>query len=375
MSDSMDKKTICHVVQHLEIGGLESLVLAMCEHSDHSRYNFCVLCLKGYDPAYKNKLEAMGASVFLLERGEDSNFKYISRIQLFLKGLRVAIVHVHSGCFFYGIIGAFLSGVRGRIFTVHGMPIQRGIQIWLEDYIAAMLTHYVVSVSEEIEGNLLMRFPGIRDKSKLIINAIDTDVFKPRSEEEVVSFKRDLNLPSGKKVIGSVGRLEPVKNYQMLLHAFKLILNESPESVHLVLVGCGDEVEKLENLAKELGISEDVSFLGVRYDIQNILPVIDIFVLSSKSEGTSISLLEAQSCGIPAVVTRVGGNGKIVKNGFNGFLCEVDNIKEMCRYFKKMLDDKTLIDDMSANARANVMENYAIASMIEAYEMLYDSLV
>ena len=109
-----------------------------------------------------------------------------------------------------------------------------------------------------------------------------------------------------------------------------------------------------------LYIEDHISFLGVQYELHNIIPMLDIFALSSLSEGTSVSLLETQSCGIPAVVTDVGGNANIIKDGYNGFLCHVNDYAGMADKIDIMLSDRNLFRQMQNNARSTVIEKCSL---------------
>jgi glycosyltransferase involved in cell wall biosynthesis len=256
------------------------------------------------------------------------------------------------------------------------LPIDNSLQARLEDYTSALMTDKIIGVSEEIKEDLRRRLPVSTEKLDIIINGINTSVFKPNgNHKDIDELKKRFHIPQGKKIIGSVGRLEKIKNYRMLIQSFAELIKNQGGIAHLAFVGDGSERDNLENYSRELEISDHISFLGKQYHIEKILPIFDIFTLSSLSEGTSISLLEAQSCGIPAVVTDVGGNSNIVKHGYNGFLCKVNGYKDMAEKLAAVLKNENLRNEMKNHARSVALERFDLSSMVRAYEQLYETLI
>jgi glycosyltransferase involved in cell wall biosynthesis len=171
--------------------------------------------------------------------------------------------------------------------------------------------------------------------------------------------------------IGSVGRLESEKNYSVLLRAVAYTNRWPGRKIRLALVGDGSQMQMLQGLAATLGIEQDVAFLGKQLSVHEILPLFDVFVLSSLTEGTSISLLEAQACGVPAVVTDVGGNGFIVRHGVNGFLCPVNDVEAMASALCRLRDEPDTWRAMTIAARQRVEAGLNLDSMVGQYQELY----
>jgi glycosyltransferase involved in cell wall biosynthesis len=335
------KINILHITLYLEIGGLETLVVEMCRHIDREKFNLSVLCLIEFDPAYKKQLEKIGISVNLIEKHGPFDFKFFLKIIKFITREGVDIIHSHSGCFFNAAMCAFFAKTKGIIYTAHGMPVETGMQSRIEDFIAAAITDRIVAVSEEIKEHMSQLFPTQKKKIMLIINGVDTGLYSPSVDSDKLNeLKTDHNIPLEKVIIGTVGRIEDVKNYQMLIRSFAGLLRNNPNRIHLIFIGDGSERENLEKMSDKLGVRNNISFLGIQYELYNIVPMIDIFVLSSLTEGTSVSLLEAQSCGIPAVVTNV-----------------------------------EMRSQMHHNARSMVLNNYNINSMVNSYEKLYELMM
>ncbi|MFQ5751137.1 MAG: glycosyltransferase, partial [bacterium] len=360
---------VLHITQHLEIGGLETLIVELCRHVDDVRFRSQVLCLNGYNPNYKAKLSRLGIPVTLIKKKRKFDLSFFKRVIMFLKAEKIDVVHAHGGVQFYSVLCGKLAGINKIIYTAHGLPVEHSFQTHCENHIFSVMVDRIVAVSEEIKKDCAARLPLGRKKLGLIINGVDVNVFRPRNGSvDSDRFKEQLDIPPDKIIIGSVGRLEKVKNYSMLFRAFGEFIKFTGGNGRLVLMGDGTERVSLERLAKRLGISQEVSFLGVQDNLADVLPILDVFALSSTTEGTSVSLLESQACGIPAVVTNVGGNGNIVKNGYNGFLCDVHNHKDMAQKFLLLANDKELFAAMRRNARATVTGRFNLQPMIQSYQ-------
>ena len=370
------KINVMQVVLEISRAGLEMLVVELCSRLDRRKYNISILCFYGCTPEFKDKLKNEGIPVYVINRKGSFDITFFQKIIRLMKEQNIDIVHSNSGCFFNATICAYIARAKGIVFTAHGMPIETGIQAWIEDKIAAALSTKIVAVSDEIKDEMLRRFPSQKDKVLLLMNGVDTEQFSAeKNNEEIKSLKKLQNIPRNKKIIGTVGRLEKVKNYQMLIKSFAKLLEEGNEDLHLIFIGDGCERGALEKLVDDLDLEGSVSFIGEQADMEHLIPIIDIFVLSSLTEGTSVALLEAQSCGIPAVVTRVGGNERVIRDGYNGYLCEVHNVDEMSSKIGAFINNAGLMEVMKKNARSVVLDEFNIASMISSYENLYDMII
>jgi len=365
------KRRVMHVALSLDIGGLETVIKELCQRLDSSRFTSEVLCLQGYDPDNVEELKARDIPIHLMRKRHKFDLGYFFRVARLIRRQGVDVLHAHSGCFFYAAIFARLAGVKRFIYTAHGLPILNRLQDRIEDNLAGMVCSAIVPVSEEIRQVLKRRMPLAKGKMVPILNGIDTDRFRPFADAaERQRMLARYNLPEGSFLVGTVGRLDPVKNYPMLLRAFARLPRGSREP-HLVFVGDGPCRRELEKMAEEMGIAGRVTFLGRQYRVHEILPLLDVFVLSSITEGTSVALLEAQACGVPAVVTDVGGNGFIVSHGENGFLCEVNADPVMSRGLLNLKEDGQLGHQMANMAREAVLHGFSLPVMIQNYERLF----
>ena len=369
--------------------------MELCLRLDRALFDVEILCLNGYDPQFTQRVVDAKIPVHLIKKRCRFDFGFFFRVARFIKDKRVDILHAHSGCYFYAALFTLLAGVKTFIYTAHGLPIRylnehinrkaetpiyaaHGLPVWhrlqerVEDNLATLLVDTIVPVSEEIKETLLRWMPLSHRKMRLIINGVDTERFQPRPElrhnpEMIAKYGLDPEF----FWIGSVGRLEPEKNYSMLLRSIACTNHRPGRQIKLALVGDGSQMPVLQELAAALDIEQQMLFLGKQLYVHEILPLFDVFALSSLTEGTSISLLEAQACGVPAVATDVGGNGFIVRHGANGFLCPVNDVEAMVSAVCRLRDEPDTWRAMAIAARRRVETGLNLGSMVGQYQELY----
>jgi glycosyltransferase involved in cell wall biosynthesis len=173
-------------------------------------------------------------------------------------------------------------------------------------------------------------------------------------------------------VIGIVGSLYPVKGHAYLFHALRTVLVHHPKT-RLLVIGQGDLEQALKQEVLELGIERAVSFLGLRNDVPRILPLLDLFVLPSLSEGLSVALLEAMSAGVPVIASKVGGNPEIVVNGETGYLVPPQRPEELASRIIEFMSNQESSRLMGERGRERVAREFTTARMLERYQDLYDS--
>jgi glycosyltransferase involved in cell wall biosynthesis len=233
----------------------------------------------------------------------------------------------------------------------------------------------VVAVSDEL-ASIWKAKTGSPHKIRTIINDVNVDRFQPIADSTGIAGNKALyGLPVSGKIIGTVGRLERIKNQAMLIRAFAELCRRHSQDAHLAIVGIGDEETALKALAESLAISHRIFFLGMQHEMERIYPLLDVFALPSLHEGTCLSLLEAQSCGIPVVATDVGGNSAILSDGQSGFLCPSQDVESMASLLLKLIQDDLLRSRMGAFARQFVVARHERNSMREQYFQLYEEML
>jgi glycosyltransferase involved in cell wall biosynthesis len=171
-------------------------------------------------------------------------------------------------------------------------------------------------------------------------------------------------------VIGTIGRLDPVKNHAGLIRSFACLAKEGA-SVRLLIVGDGPERSNLEALRESLGLGPKCVFAGYRSDTERFYGIFDTFVLNSFAEGMSNTLLEAMSCALPVVCTPVGANVELVEDGITGTLIPADDEKALLNTFLRLRHSQALCGQIGASAREFILRSFSLSWMIEQYNKLY----
>src|SRR5262245_45170245 len=290
-----------------------------------------------------------------------------------LRSIAPNVVHSHSGVWFRASRAARLAGVPVVIHTEHGRRVPDRVTDRLIDNLASRSTHLVIAVSEALADVLRRRVVHDPTGLRVVTNGVDVDRLRPAPDPS--ALRRDLGIPAGTPVIGSVGRLEPVKNYRLALKALARIekLDSGPPP-SLVLVGDGSERGVLEELARNLGVADRVRFLGWRDEVERLYGAFDLFTLTSRSEGTSISLLEAMSMGLCPVVTDVGGNGGVLGTDLASLLVPSDDDAALAAIWRRHLLDVELRRDIGRRARARVQSTFSLERMVEQHIDIYQRL-
>lgn len=359
-----------HAVEQMEAAGLEHVVIDLCKKIDKTKYTVCILCTRYCDPDYKKMISDLGIPLYMINKTKKIDLLFYSKAAALLNDLKIDILHIHSAPFDFSICALF-SKVRTTIFTAHGMPIFLDFISNCQNLLGLNYVDRIVTVSDEIRDDFNKRLKIPARKFEIIKNGVDLSIFKPnRNKSKAKALKQVIGIPPEAFVIASVGRLEVVKNYDMLIRAFKKLLSTTVVPIHLALIGDGNLRKELGDLSQNLDIAEQVSFLGSRDDVAEILDIVDVFVLTSLTEGTSISVLEAQAKGIPTLASNVGGNGQIISHGVNGFLFPVNDEEAFCGYMIQLINDKALHKKVADNSR-QAAHGFDIDQVITRYEKIY----
>jgi sugar transferase (PEP-CTERM/EpsH1 system associated) len=363
------KKALLHIVLSLDYGGLENIVYNLSKKLNPHRYRVHVIALDNGGPIF-DYLKCNGVYVAVLGRRPGKfDLKLIKRLTKVIKQLKVDIIHSHSGCLMYSALAGRISGVNKIIHTEHGryLPDSMG-EIW-EDRVFSRFVSKYVCVSKDLEEYLLSKVRVSPKKLVTIINGVDTSLYRKYGDEEILKLRLQYDIYPYEIAMGVVCRLVSCKNVGFLIEWAKQNWKKY-KNLKVLIVGDGPEYKALVAASRELP-SGTVQFLGYRPNIPDMLNVFDIFVLPSVTEGTSLTILEAMSTGLPVVVSDVGGNKHIVTHGETGFLFEVNNLDSFGNCLNKLLSSKGLREEIGRNARRSVEQKYSFEKMLTSYCELY----
>jgi len=226
----------------------------------------------------------------------------------------------------------------------------------------------VTAVSDYLRRETYCRFEIKRD-IEVIPNFIDSRRFVRLNKEH---FKRAL-CPNGEKVVVHVSNFRPVKHATEVVEVFHR-LRSAGEHVKLLMVGDGPERATAEHLARDLGVYEDIRFLGKQQPVEEILSIADVFVMPSESETFGLAALEAMACSVPVVASEIGGLPELIEDGVSGYLCPVNDIEAFTDRVRAILANDRALTDMSAAARLRA-EEFDVDRIIPHYEDYYRSVI
>jgi glycosyltransferase involved in cell wall biosynthesis len=362
------KIRVVHIANNLHYGGMERVIAEITRRTDRSEFETHVLGLQ-FIGHFGEGLEEF-ATLHVADPMSRWSMLYPATLARQLERLAPDVVHMHSGVWYKSVKAAAIAGVPYRIFTDHGREDGEPWVNRMVDELASHRTHAVVCVSAELRDRVarIVRYPS---RIHVIHNGVDTQLYSPRSDDG--DFRREIGLDASTPIVGSVGRLEPVKGYHVMVEAFARLLKASPDSPRpaLVLVGDGRERAGLESAAASLGISDAVHFMGWRSDIERISRAFTVFSMSSHSEGTSVSLLEAMGAGLCPVVTNVGGNAAVLGPMLQHRLVPPSDPDALAAALSHALGDRAAREQDAAIARARVVVDFNLDSMVRQYEALY----
>ena len=363
---------VTHVVFDFDGGGLETLVAEMAAGFRGTSVHVSLVTLSGREGRLGASTRERFESFNIVRPLPIVSMTWPVGVAATIRSTKPDVVHLHTGAWYKGARAARLAGVKRVVYTEHGRehwdpPLMR----WL-DRRASMRTDAVVSVSTRL-GKYLAREVGVAQaKICTIHNGIDTAAFTPGAASD--DLRRSLDIPSDALVLGSVGRLESVKSYERLLEAAALLRTQWQQPFVVALFGDGSQRQPLQQRAEQLGVSDLVRFAGWTDRAIDAYRLMDIFVLPSRSEGQSVSLLEALACGAVPVVTDVGANRETLGPELATQLVSPENPEAIASTLLATVKSPQRMHAMAACGRARVAEHYSHGKMLREYESLYRRL-
>ncbi|MEM9742743.1 MAG: glycosyltransferase [Pseudomonadota bacterium] len=353
------------LVLNLDVGGQERMLIELATGLQSTEYRPMICCLETRGEL-ASVAESNGIEVLALERRSGRSLGAVRQLRKLLRSRKVGLLHSHNEpALLFGAAATAATRVK-HVHTKHGMGSASSLAQLLVR--AALRTvDFAVSVSDELAERL--KGEGVAEhRIAAISNAINLTPFLAIHREPLRSTGSG-SRQSG-PVIGHVARLSEIKNQKLLLQVFSRFRKAVP-TAKLVIVGDGPERSQLENIAHELQVADAVQFLGQRTDIPDLLESFDWFALTSRSEGTPISVIEAMAAGLPVTATDVGGLAALVKHDQTGLLASLDDSDTQLENWLRLAGDETARTRMGARARDFVTANYGLSKMVYAYASLY----
>lgn len=361
---------ILHLVLSLDTGGLENGVVNIINGLDDSRYTSILCCIKHSG----DLISRINKDIKIIELNHYSGIEYgaIKNLKKIILEEDIDIIHTRNyKPYMFGFIAGRLLSNVALIHSEHGKdyPFDR-IKMFIQR-ICSHFTNGIIALSSDIKSNMVKHIGIKSSKIKVIINGVDTNKFSPSPRNS--DLTREFDIEEDNIVIGAVGRMVTVKSYPELLLSVRNAKSAGAK-IKLIIVGDGPELMAIKDLARQYGLSNDVCFAGNRNDIDEILHLFDIYVLTSTNEGLSNTLLEAMSSAIPVVVSRVGGNAEIVNSDRVGYTYSSGDHNELTAKLLALSEDKEMRRQLAENARKHIIQNYSLDVMIRNYADMYTSV-
>jgi glycosyltransferase involved in cell wall biosynthesis len=351
-----------HIYQFItpsQIGGAEVHVMALCRRLAERGHDVTLVCPRGR--LLTEELPRSCANLWTPRTTGKVDPLTLMRLAARLRRDRADILHTHlSTASLIGSIAARLARVPA-VATVHG----------LNSRTCFMHAHRIIAVSHAVRRHLLAQ--GLPEsRIKVIYNGIDFGRYQ--RGPDIAKLRAQLGAARGDMLIGAVGRLGPEKGHAHLIEAVALLIQRESLPVRLLLVGDGRSRQTLEQLARQRGIADRVTFAGFQTDVMPYEAVLDIFCLPSLKEGLSLSALEAMALGKPVVASRVGGTPEVVAEGQTGLLVEPGNPWALAQALAALLRDPVRAQAMGEAGRARVARWFDLDRMVDEIEALYYEL-
>jgi len=364
-----EKLRILHVTYHMGIGGTEQVIFQLVANTDNVEHS--IVCIEGEIGPLGQKLQDRGIEFNVIKREPGFDRALIKGINNLIKSKEIDIVHCHQYTpYTYGTLAALGTPAK-VIFTEHGrfFPDRYSWKRRMINPLLALRTSAIVAISEATR-DALAEYEWFSKRSiKTIYNGIAPASSSTQNQLDLGSL-HTASVNENTIVFGTIARFDTIKNLPMLINAFAAVY-ECNKNTCLLLVGDGDERQSLEQLVLNLGLQDAVNFTGYQTDTAAYMNLIDVYVLSSFSEGTSMTLLEAMSLATCCVVTDVGGNIEIIEDKNDGYIVESDNTEQLALVMSRLCQNPSLRTSAGSAALETFNRRFSLETMIKNYHDLY----
>jgi len=369
---------VMHVIYRLSVGGLENGLVNLINHMPAERYRHAIVCVTD-DTAFRNRITRQEVPVLALRKAAGRGVSVYGRFWQTMRSLQPHIVHTRNLPALEYIVPAALAGVPGRIHGEHGRDVYdldgTSFKYNMLRRAVGPLVHHYTAVSADLATWLVRTVGARRDRVTQILNGVDARAFHPRSGPRVAVGPENF-APPGSFVLGTVGRMQVVKDQVTLARAFIHLLDMVPDGrdrLRLVMVGDGPlRDESLRTLCA--GNAQQLAWLpGDQSNVAEIMRGLDLFVLPSLREGISNTILEAMASGLPVVATRVGGSTELVEEGETGMLVAPADPVALAGAIRVYVLDSNRLARHGCAGRKRVESRFSLEAMVNGYARVYDA--
>lgn len=385
-----NKPLIAHIVYSFDIGGLENGVANLINYSDANKFRHVIICLSHYTDFFK-KIKKDDVQIYALNKRSGKDLLLFWRLYKLLKQLQPDIVHTRNMATLECQLSALLAGVKARVHGEHGWDMgdlsggNKKYQFLRKLFVPIVKQYIVLSK----EGYCYLRdVIGINTtKINHIYNGVDLKKFSlkslPLSDLAAYKLLPDGFISESNLVFGTVGRMAEVKNQLFLIHAFLKLLDKKPiysQHLRLLIVGDGllmkQALKILDDYCEQRQCQNQwVYFTGKSDCVDDMMRLMDVFVLPSLAEGISNTILESMATSLAVIATDVGGNSELVKDNVTGYIVPVNDIEKLTETMEYYLDNPDLACTQGQSGRKRIEDGFSLKSMINHYENVYQKVL
>jgi sugar transferase (PEP-CTERM/EpsH1 system associated) len=370
----LSRPLIAHILYRLDYGGLENGLVNLINGLPVDKFRHVVICLTGYT-GFRERIHRPDVEIYALDKKPGKDIAAYVRLWWLLLRLRPDAVHTRNTGTIDCAIVAFFATVRVRLHGCHGWdaddlrgddPRGRRLRRLCHPFVSGYM-----AVSRDLRDWLIATDGVDRAHIAQAYNGVNCDRFRPGPSDAAPIFASDVPKPF---VIGTVGRLDRVKDQLTLAQAFVTLVKRDEcykERVRLAIVGDGMLRDEIETVIATAGLGSHGRVLGWRDDVGDVLRQFDIFCLPSLNEGVSNTLLEAMATGLPIIATAVGGNTELVAEGQTGFLVEPGDAEQIADVLEKYLNSDELVRQHGREARRCAETDFSLQGMLREYDNFY----
>jgi glycosyltransferase involved in cell wall biosynthesis len=368
----MKRARVLHVIDSLHLGGAQEVIFTLVKGADSTRFEHEVATLHGHGVYW----ERMRAEGFRLHSLSPSKFLplYLLRLWAMLRRGNYDVLHCHLGAsnIMAKPIGRAcrVGAIVSHDHTNDRLRVENRLVFWLDRW-ANQFADAFVAVSETCRKFLIEAEGIAAEKIRLVANAIDPERYRPGVWERAAA-RQEFGLRPGDVVLAGVGRLNPQKNFGLLLDVAAEL---KQANLRVVLAGTGPEEAFLQERATELGLSEQVRLLGYVADTRKVYAAADLLVITSRFEGLPMTLLEAMSSGVPVVAAALDGMMEVIESGKNGWLVKPGDRAGFVAAVREALQDESQRKQLAAAGRETILQRYGAARMVREIEEVYQHLL
>ena len=351
---------ILHISRTMGQGGAEKVVFQICKES---KENMVIASTGVY---YEKELANIGVKHYKIPDIDKKNPFIMLRTLIILEKIvkkeKIDIIHSHHRmAAFYSRLLSLLSGNKiKRIYTAHNVFFNKKYLLRF-----ALKGSKVIAVGNGVKENLVQFYNIDERRIDIIYNSVEMPKEINAANDEIFEKKGIF--------IGCIGRLSKQKGIDIFIKAMDKVLKNN-KNIYGVIIGDGELKDEMCNLCKELGISDNIIFLGYRKDVLNLIKKLDFVVLSSRWEGFPLTPIEAFMMGKTVIASNIDGNNEIVKDKINGLLFEKDNYCDLARKIDFLINNRAVLNDFNKKAFLDYEQKFSYKNFIEKYSDLYEEL-